>query len=122
MNKTSVSAFLGAALWIAAGSVHAQGSTTTPDSTATGPDRPATSTASPRTKRHASKSAAKRHDTARPDNEAGVSTPNSTGATSGAFTQSGSAVSTTPDVRQIKNARDGSPMRSSRSPASSPGR
>jgi hypothetical protein len=119
MNRTSAIAFLGAALCIAAGSVHAQGSTTSDSTAATGSDRPATSTTSPRAQRHASK-AAKHHDTAQPGNEAGVSTPNSTGSTSGAFTQGGSAVSTTPDVKQIKNARDGSPMRSSA--ASSPRR
>ena len=47
-------------------------------------------------------------------NAAGVSTPNSTGATSGTYTQSGAVAPTTPDPMQIKNARDGSPMKTSK--------
>ena len=49
-------------------------------------------------------------------NEAGTSTPNSTGATAGAYTQSGSVAPTTTDPMQVKNARDGSPKKPSSPP------
>ena len=52
-------------------------------------------------------------------NAAGVSTPNSTGATPGTYTQSGAIAPTTSDPMQIKNARDGSPMRVSRGASAS---